>query len=216
MAKKTLNSGTVIQITLNHNLGYTFAKVINMCDFSEYDLSTTFHLIIYSYNYIVKKEEDYREEDFLKAESLTGPLFVDDILWAIRNKKYKVKGEVSLRDYEKRLPAFRGFSAMVFKVHYYEDEATDWTYFDNGTPFKWIVATYDQVKHLEDNTALGYEAIEMRLSMEILHRSSKNIKDYYKLEDWEELSLYNNMLYKTPFNEVPDELKGRINKLKFK
>jgi hypothetical protein len=212
MAKKTLKTGTVLQVTLNHNLGFTFIKVINMCDFSEYDLSTTFHLIIYSYNYIVQKEEDYKEEDFLKAEPLTGPLFVGDILWAIRNKKYKIKGEVSLREYEKRLPAFRGFSAMVFKVHYYEDEATNWRYFENGTPFKWIATTYDQIKHLEGNTALGYEAIEMRLSMEILHRSGKNIKDYYKLEDWEELSLYNNMIYKTPFNEVPDELKGRVKK----
>jgi hypothetical protein len=213
MASKTLYSGTVIQVTLNHNLGYTFVKVINMCDFSDYDLSTTFHLIIYSYNYIVQKEEDYREEDFLKAETLTGPLFVDDILWAIRNKKYKVKGEVSLREYEKRLPAFRGFSSEVFKLHYYEDEATHWDYFENGSPFKWISTTYDEVKHLEDNTALDYEAIEKRLSMEILHRSGKNIKDYYKLEDWEELSLYNNMIYKTPFNEVSDELKGVVKKI---
>lgn len=213
MAKKTLNSGTVIQVTLNHNLGYTFVKVVNMCDFSEYDLSTTFHLIIYSYNYIVQKEEDYNEDEFLKAEPLTGPLFVDDILWAIRKKFYKVKGEVSLRDYEKRLPAFRGFGARNFKVHYYEDEATNWSYFEKGTPFKWIVATYDQVKHLEDNTALGHEAIEMRLSMEILHRSGKDIKDYYKLEDWQELRRYNNMIYKTPFNEVPDELKGVVKRI---
>ncbi|WP_181161686.1 hypothetical protein [Flavobacterium sp. GSA192] len=46
--------------------------------------------------------------------------------------------------------------------------------------------------------------------MEFLHRSGKNIKDYYKLEDWQELSLYNNMIYKTPFNEVPDNLKGVV------
>ena len=212
MKKKTLNSGTVLQVTLDHNLGFTFIKVVNMCDFSEYDLSTTAHLIIYSYNYIVHKEEDYNEEHFLKAEPLTGPLFVDDILWAIRKKIYKVKGEVALRNYEKRLPAFRRFSAMVFKVHYYEDEATSWSYFENGTPFKWIVADYEQVKHLEDNTALEHKAIEMRLSMEVLYRSGKNIKDFYKLENWKELSLYNNMFYKTPFNEVPDELKGRIKK----
>ena len=184
-----------------------------MCDFSDYDLSSTAHLIVYSYNYIVQKEEDYREEDFLNAEPLVGPLFVVDILWAIRNKKYKIKGEVSLRDYEKRLPAFRRFSAMVFnKVHYYENEATNWSYFENGTPFKWISSNYEEVKHLEDNTALGHQDIEMRLSMEILHRSGKNIKEYYKLEDWLELSLYNNMLYKTPFNEVPNNLKGRVKK----
>lgn len=212
MRKKTLNSGTVIQITLNHNLGYTFIKVVNMCDFSEYDLSTTAHLIVYSYDYIIQKEEDYREEDFLKTEPLTGPLFVDDILWAIRKKIYKVRGEVELRSYEKRLPAFRGFSAMVFKVHYYEDEATSWNYFENGSPFKRIATEYEKVKHLEDNDAFSYDFIERRLSMEFLNRSGKNIKEFYKLEDWEELCVYYNMLYKIPFNEVPDELKGRVKK----
>lgn len=212
MGKKILDSGTVIQITLNNNIGYIFAKVVNMCDFSEYDLSNTFHLIIYPYNYIIEKEEDYKEEEFIKSEPLTGPLFVDDILWAIRKKIYKIKCEVSLQDYEIIIPAFRSFSAMVFKPVYYEDEATSWSYFEGGSSRKYFTANYDNVKHLEGNTALGYEAIEMRLSMEILHRSGKNIKDYYKLEDWEELSLYNNMLYKTPFNEVPDEFKGRVKK----
>lgn len=210
MKKINLKSGNIIQINLNHNLGYLYAKVVNMCDFSEYDLSNTFHFILYPYNYIVKNEEDFSEEDFIKSEPLTGPLFVVDILWAIRKNIYKIKGEVSLKDYEKKIPAFRGFSAMVFKVHYYEDEATHWDYFENGSPRKRLVATYDQVKHLEGNVALSHEGIEMRLSMEIIHRSGKNIKDFYKLVDWSELSLYNNMIYKTPFNEVPDDMKGKV------
>lgn len=213
MKKINLKSGNIIQIKLNHSLGYIYAKVVNMCDFSEYDLSNTFHLIIYPYNYVVEKEEDYSEENFIKSQPLTGPLFVVDILWCLRKNIYKIKGEVSLKEYEKRIPAFRGFAAsMVFKVHYYEDEATHWDYFENGSPRKRFEAKYDQVKHLEGNVALAHEGIEMRLSMEIFHRSDKNIKDYYKLEDWEELSLYNNMLYKTPFNEVPNELKGRVKK----
>ncbi len=212
MKKIILKSGNVIQIKLNHNLGYIYAKVVNMCDFSEYDLSNTFHLIIYPYNYVLISEEDYSEEDFINSEPLTGPLFVDDILWAIRKNIYKIKGEVLLNEYEKRIPAFRGFGAMVFKVHYYEDEATHWDYFENGSPRKRFEATYDQVKHLEGNVALAHEDIEMRLSMEVLYRSGKNIKDFYTLEDWRELSLFNNMLFKTPFNQVPDDLKGRVKK----
>ncbi|SFU60070.1 hypothetical protein SAMN05216480_10967 [Pustulibacterium marinum] len=181
-----------------------------MCDFSEDDLSNTFHLIIYPYYYVVENEKDYSQEDFIKSEPLTGPLFVDDIVWLIRKNIYKIKGDVPLKSYEKRIPAFRGFAAMVFKVHYYEDEATHWDYFERGTPFKRFETTYDKVKHLEDNVAHDFEAIEMRLSMEILHRSGKNVKDYYKLEDWRELSLYNNMIYKTPFTEVPDDMKGKV------
>ncbi|BCY28636.1 Imm26 family immunity protein [Flavobacterium okayamense] len=210
MKRIVLKSGNIIQIKLNHNLGYIYAKVVNMCDFSEDDLSNTFHLIIYPYNYVVENEENYSEENFIKSEPFTGPLFVDDIIWAIRKGFYKIKDEIPLKDYEKRIPAFRGFSATVFKVHYYEDEATHWNYFERGTPFKRIATTYDKVKHLEGNVALDYEAVEMRLSMEIIQRSGKNIKNYYKLEDWRELSLYNNMMYKTPFNEVPDELKGKV------
>ncbi|RZJ51833.1 MAG: hypothetical protein EOO44_13710 [Flavobacterium sp.] len=203
-----MKSGTIIQIKLNHNLGYIFAKVVNMCDFAEYDLSNTLHLIIYPYDYIIQKEIDYEEEELLKAEPFTGPLFVIDILWAIRKKIYKIKGEIDLRPYEKKIPAFRSFSAMVFKAVYYEDEATSWKYFEGGAPRKYISSTYDHVKHLEGNTAHSHEEIERRLSMEVLNRSGKNINDFYKLKDWQELWTYNNMIYKTPFNEVPDELKG--------
>lgn len=213
MRKKLLESGTILRIKLNHNLGYIFAKVVNMTDFAEDDLSNTFHLIIYPYNYVVKNENDYKDEDFIKSEPLTGALFVEDILYAIKNNIFKVVSKVELKSYEKRVPAFRGFSAMVYgKIHYYEDEATHWNYFERGTPFKRIVANYDQVKHLEDNTAFSHESIQRRLSMEILNRNGENVKEYYKLEKWEELYVYNNMIYKTPFNKVPDNLKGIVAK----
>ena len=213
MRKKTLESGTIFSIKLNHDLGYTFAKVVNLTDFAKDDLSNTFHLIVYPYNYVVKNENDYNEADFIESEPLTGPLFVEDILHAIKNNIYKIVGNTELKSYEKKVPAFRGFSAMVYgKIHYYEDEATDWNYFERGSPFKRIVANHDQVKHLEGNTAFSHQSIERRLSMEILNRSGKNIKDYYKLEEWEELYVYNNMIYKTPFNQVPDKLKGIVEK----
>lgn len=207
---KTLNSGIVIQIKLQHNLGFMYAKVINLCDFSEYDLSNTFHLLLYSYNYIVEKEEDYKEEDFLNSEPFAGPLFVSDILWAIRRKFYKVKGEVELRSYEKIVPAFRSFGAMVFKPFYFEDEATNWSYFEGGVPRKYISSTYENVKHLEGNMAHDHEEIETRFSMELLYRKNKDLKEFYGLEEQHDLTFYNNIVYKTPFNEVEDLLKGVV------
>ena len=211
MKKKLLESGIVLRIKLNHNLGYSFAKVVNLTDFAKDDLSDTFHLIIYPYNYIVQNENDYKNEEFIKSEPLTGPLFVDHILYEIKHGIYKVVDKVDLKPYEKRVPAFRGFSAMVYgKIHYYEDEATNWNYFERGRPFRRIVASYEQVKHLEDNDALSHEFVERRLTMEILSRKGENIKDYYKLEDWTELCVYYNMIYKTPFNTVSDKLKGIV------
>lgn len=211
MKKKLLESGIVLRIKLNHNLGYSFAKVVNLTDFAKDDLSNTFHLIIYPYNYIVQNENDYKHAEFIKSEPLTGPLFVDHILYEIKSGIYKIVDKVDLKPYEKRIPAFRGFSAMVYgKIHYYEDEATGWNYFERGTPFTRIVTSYEQVKHLEDNTAHSHEFVERRLSMEILNRREENIKDYYKLEDWTELRVYYNVIYKTPFDKVPDNQKGIV------
>ena len=211
MRKKLLESGIVLRIKLNHNLGYSFAKVVNLTDFAKDDLSDTFHLIIYPYNYIVQNEDDYKHEKFIKSEPLIGPLFVDHILYEIKHGIYKVVDKVDLKPYEKIVPAFRGFNATVYgKIHYYEDEATSWNYFERGAPFRRIVATYEQVKHLEDNDALSHEFVERRVTMEILNRKGEKIKDYYKLEDWTELCVYYNMIYKMPFDMVPDKLKGIV------
>lgn len=213
MKKKLLESGIILRIKLNHHLGFSFAKVVNLTDFAKDDLSDTFHLIIYPYNYIVQNEDEYNHEEFVKSEPLTGPLFVDHILAEIKSGIYKIVDKVDLKPYEKRVPAFRGFSAMVFgKIHYFEDEATDWNYFERGTPFRRLVASYEHVKHLEDNVANSHEFIERRLTMELLNRKGENIQDFYKLEDWTELCVYNNMVYKTPFYNVPDNQKGIVKK----
>ena len=207
--EKILNSGTVMQIKLQHNLGFMYAKVVNLCDFAENDLSKTFHLLLYSYNYIIENEEDFNEEDFLNSEPFAGPLFVSDILWAIKKKIYKAKGEVELRSYEKMVPAFRSFGAIVFKPFYFEDEATSWSYFEGGAPRKYISSNYEKVKHLEGNMAHDHEDIETRLSMELLYRRDEDLKKYYQLEEQHELTFYNNIIYKTPFNEVEDMFKGK-------
>ncbi|PQJ79646.1 Imm26 family immunity protein [Polaribacter porphyrae] len=211
MAKKNkkIESGTIIRIKLNFDLGYTFAKVVNMCDFSEIDLSTTLHYIIYPYNYIEKKENIFNYIKFIESKPLTGPLFVIDILYAIKNSKYQIVGTSLLRNYEQNIPDFRGFSSDVFAIHKYEKDATSWNYFEKGRPFKRISANYDQVKHLEGNAALSHNHIEKRLSMEVLNRKKLKIEDFYDMQDWINLKLYYNMHYTVPFNEVPNHIKGK-------
>ena len=207
--KKKIDSGTIIRIKLNDDLGYSFAKIVDLRDFAKIDLSTTLYYIIYSYNYIEKETNAFDFNEFEKSEPLTGPLYVIDILYAIKNDKYQIVGKSSLRDYEKRVPAFRGFSSNVFAVHKYEKDANQWKYFEEGRPLKWVVADYNKVKHLEGNTSLSYKEVEIRLSMEIRYRRGEKIEDYYDMQDWENLALYYNMLYTVPFNEVPNDIKGK-------
>ncbi len=209
MAKNKINSGAIVAIPLNYGFGYMYAKVVNLCDFSEIDLSSMFHFVIYTNNYITNDVKDFDVKKFENSIPFTGGLYVMDLEPVVKKKIWLNVGEATLRSYEKIVPDFRGFGSKVFAVHKYEKDANSWNYFEKGSPIKRIRATYDEVKHIENSTCLSHDLIEKRLSMEFLYRNGKTIKDFYGLEDWEDLVVYNNMLYTIPFNEVPDRIKGK-------
>ena len=209
-----IKSGTIIAIHLNHELGFLFAKVVNLTDFSKIDLSKTFHNLIYPYNYIKNDISEFELSEFLNSEPLTAGLYVMDLLPVIKKKHWQVVGDINLRDYERLVPDFRGFSSKVFAVHKYEKDADSWRYYENGRPLKWIIADYEQVKHLEDSQCFSHDIIEIRISMEILNRKGEDVANYYQLKEWKELSPYYNMLFTENFNTVPDDLKCKAIKNK--
>jgi len=206
---KKLESGTVIGIKLNHGIGFLFAKVVDLTEFSKVDLSKTFHFLIYPYNYTKEKISEFNISEFSNSEPLTGGIYVMDIEPAIKKDIWIKVGKLELKIYEKIVPDFRSFSSNIFAVHKYEKDATSWSYFENGTPFKWITADYKQVEHLENSTCLSHDIIEIRLSMEILNRQGKEIKEFYELSNWTELKPYYNMLYTKKFDSIPDNIKCR-------
>ncbi|UOK41636.1 MULTISPECIES: Imm26 family immunity protein [Flavobacterium] len=203
-----LLSGQIIGIPLNHNLGYIFAKIVNLMDFAELDLSKTFHFLIYPFDYIEKDLNSFSLTKFQNSEPLTGGIFVIDIQPVVNKNKWKIVGQTDLLDYEKRIPDFRGFNPIFAK---YENEATSWRYYQKGLATKWILAEYEAVEHLENNTAYSHDLIEKRLSMEILRQSNNDIEKFYELKEWKDLSVYYNMLYTKPFRKIPNSMKGKVN-----
>jgi|26BtaG_2_1085354.scaffolds.fasta_scaffold12721_1 hypothetical protein len=204
---RKLESGTIIGINLNHEIGIIFAKVVDLREFSKIDLSTTFHFIIYPYNYITEKISEFNISEFLKSEPLTGGIYVMDIEPVIKKGIWLKVGTSDLKNYEKIVPDFRSFSSNIFTVHKYERDADSWRYFENGRPLKWIPAEYEQVEHLENSTCLSHDIVEIRLSMEVLNRAGKEMKKFYDLNEWTELAPYYNMLFTKRFNQVSDKLK---------
>ena len=204
---KKLESGTIIGIELNHGIGFIFAKVVDLTDFSEIDLSKTFHFLIYPYNYIKEKISEFKMSEFLQSEPLTGGIYVLDIEPVVKKNVWFRVGETDLKNYEKIVPDFRSFSSNIFAIHKYEKDADSWNYFKNGRPLKWITADYEQVGHLENSKCLSHDIVEIRLSMEVLNRKGKEIKEFYDLNEWTELAPYYNMLFTKRFDEIPDEIK---------
>ena len=216
MTKKSksskIKSGLVVAIPLENGHGYIYGKIVDLCDFAELDLSNTFHLLVYTYNYTTKSKDEFRFDEFNKSQPFVGGMFVLDLEPVVIKNIWTSVAETHLNDFEKRVPDFRGFSSNIFAVHKYEKDADNWNYFENGRPLKRIKASYDEVKHLEGSTALSHDLVEKRLSMEYLKRQGLSVEGTYDLEEWEELVVYYNMLFTTRFNEVPDSLKGKVNK----
>lgn len=205
---ENLLSGQIIGIPLNHNLGFIFAKIVNLMDFAELDLSKTFHFLIYPFNYIEKDLNLFSLSKFQNSEPLIGGVFVIDIIPVVNKNKWKIVGQADLLDYEKRIPDFRGFNPVFAK---YENEATSWRYYEKGLATKWIQTDYKAVEHLENNTAYSHDLIEKRLSMEVLRKSNIEVEKFYALKEWQDLAVYYNMLYTKEYRKIPNENKGKAN-----
>lgn len=209
--RSRVKSGLVVAIPLNYGFGYIYGKVVDLCDFSEIDLSNTFHFLIYTYNYITNSIDEFSIDEFNKSQPFVGGVYVMDLEPVVKKNIWTALNDTYLKDYERKVPDFRGFSSNVFAVHKYEKDADRWNYFEKGRPLKRITATYDEVKHLESSTALSHDLIEKRLSMEYMHRQGLSVDAKYGLEVWDDLVVYYNMLYTKRFNEVSDDLKGKVN-----
>ncbi len=213
MKKNKIENGAILSLKLDFDLGITFLKVVDFDELSNVKVSPGMHLCFYSYDYILKDIKNFNLEDFKKAKELVGPILTADIYYAIRKKYYTKVGVCPLREYEKNIPAMKDFSTPLFSS-IYEKDAHFWKYFVGGIPYTWIGAPYEHVSHLEGNTTHSYDEMATRLSMEIIRRKGENVEDYYDINIENNAILYYNMMFTTNFNEVPDNMKGVVGKLK--
>jgi len=205
--KKKIENGAVLSLKLDFDLGITFLKVVDLNELSNDELTKGLYLTLYSFDYIVKTENEFNLNNFLNAKELVGPLKTIDIYSAIKTGNYKKVTNVPLRDYEKRIFAVRDYSTKLFTSHY-EKDASIWRYYENGIPYQWFATSYEKVKHLEPSIGFTYLEIAKRISMEILHRKEYDLNEYYDLEKEENASIYYNMMFTQNFSQVPDCSKG--------
>ncbi|WP_190808402.1 hypothetical protein [Flagellimonas sp. S3867] len=206
---RKIESGTILSLKLEHNLGKTFLKVVNFDDLSELDLSKGLHLALYSYQYILSGSNSFNLNDFKNATELVGPLLTSDIIFAIRQGFYEKITSCPLRNYEKKIPAMKSFAPAAFEPRY-EENAIHWKYFENGSPFEWRKSNYDEVKHLERNTAYNYKQITTRLSMELIRKRGEDIGDFYDLDNPYFKSIHQTVIFTMEFDKVPDDRKGIV------
>lgn len=125
----------------------------------------------------------------------------------VKNKSWELVGHLEPKPNELIIPDFKDFGP-VFAM--YEKDAKLWYCIKNLDINKRIIVEQDQVYHLEKFVYYSHDLVTRRLTMEVLRQNSKQIEEFYSLEEWKELAPYYNTLHTPIYSTIPFEIRGRM------
>ena len=202
MKKNKIETGSIIKIPLEHDLGYVLAKFINL---NEIKSNIGYNEFIYVYNRVFQGE-DVVVDDIDDNDLLLGGVFVLNPYPALKNKTWEIVGFLKPKKNELVIPDFKDFGP-VFTL--YEKDAKIWYFIHNSEVNNRVVTDYENVKHLEKFVYRAYGSIMTRLTMEVIRQSGKKIEDYYELKEHDDLVSYYNTIYTPIYSSIPEEIRGK-------
>ena len=200
--KNNLISGTLIKIPLEFELGFVLAKLIKL---KEIVTNPTLDFLVYVYEKVFKYDSDINFNDLDSCEYLLGGVFVLDLTSILKINKWEIIGYHAPNSFELTMPDFKDFGPSLTL---YEKDAKCWYCINNYDVNNRILVDYSKIKHLEKFVYYSHDIITRRLTMEVIRQSASNIKDYYRLEKWEELAPYYNMIYTPIFKSIAKAHRG--------
>jgi hypothetical protein len=197
MATRKVKSGDILQIPLPNELGFAYAKLINLL---EIDTNARYPTLINIYNYR-SEGLDLPVEDIVGMDLILCPLLVAGILPAINKWGWKVIGNVKPKDVDLQIPDY--------KLGEPEENPNNWYYLKDADISKKIKSQYGKVKHLETIGAKGSELINTKIAMALLRNEGKNLEEYFKLEQYFEKKYYQEVMDIEPYYKQPIEIRGK-------
>ncbi|KAF2082388.1 Imm26 family immunity protein [Flavobacterium sharifuzzamanii] len=202
MKKNKIETGSIIKIPLEHNLGYVLAKFINL---NEIKKDIGYNEFIYVYDRIFR-DEDIVVNNIDDNDLLLGGIYVLNIYPALKNKTWEVLGHLRPKKIELTIPDFKDFGP-VFTT--YEKNAKIWYYIHNAEVNNRVAVDYEKVKHLEKFIYRAYGSIVTRLTMEVIRQQGNNIEEFYRLDNQDDLISYYNTIYTPIYSSIPKEIRGK-------
>ena len=164
MSKIKINTGDLIQIPLWGDLGYAYAKYIDLSKYSNMPS------LIKVYEYWT--DSDIFDKDKIEdSKYLTQPMLVAGITNILRKGKWRVVGHVQLSEDDERIPHFRSHEPR------WEDEnsAKEWCYIEDCNVNKRVKVPFESIRHLERYVAQGTGNIEIKITMQIIKKEGLEI-----------------------------------------
>lgn len=198
MARKNISTGDLLQIPLWGNLGYAYAKYI---DLSKYSNMPT---LIKVFEYWTQSK-GFEESMIEQSKYLVQPMLVAGINPILREKKWEVVGKLNLKADDREIPHFRSHEPRWEE----ESNAKEWCYIEDCNVDKRVITAFENIKHLERYAAQGTGNIEIKVTMQIIKKENLNVSDYFDMKD-ETVEYQYGIVQDTPLlSELPEVLHGR-------
>ena len=198
MAKIKIKSGDVFQVPLPDDLGFAYAKCINLLEINPEARYPTL-IRVYNYRSLVPQKSIGK---FVDSELILCQLLIAGILPAVSGGIWKLIGNVPVQGDETVIPHYK-------KPEPNEEHAKEWYYLINADISQKVKSTYENVRHLETIAAIGSELVGTKIAMALLKDEGKEIEDYFKLDQYYEKEFYRPVIAISAYYKLPDHMKGR-------
>lgn len=204
MTKEKLKSGAILQIPLPKNLGFAYAKYI---DLIELNPNNNYPDLVRIYDFR-SKDSNIDINNLNDKHLLFAPHLVGGLRPTIRKKLWKIIGQLSVNKEDTVIPHYKYSSTSTSTIN--ELEKGEWCYIEDADISKKNHAPYNKIQHLETIGAIGAELLGIKIAMGLLKSEGKKIEDYFELNEYVEREFYAQVM-KIPFYfEQPKNIRGKV------
>ncbi|MEZ5007939.1 MAG: hypothetical protein R2728_15440 [Chitinophagales bacterium] len=169
------NSGKIFKFSLDHNLGYSYAEILDFTDITEFD-----GRIIYVFDLEGKDVENI--DEIISSKLLLGPI----LLYKFPNAKGKFSWKLIGRT-EKfittRWPLFKKLQGSIIK-DYNWNNLEKWYIVDRNSEDNSInYFLYDEIRYVETTILNSHVGVAKKATMMHLIKENKKVSDYYDLSE---------------------------------
>ncbi|WP_157208247.1 Imm26 family immunity protein [Mariniflexile maritimum] len=202
---KTEFSGNIYRISLDFDLGFVYAELLDYTDVREFD-----GILIQVYNYIETGNEKQIDIEKIKSnEILFGPVPINK--YPNNKGKFAWKYIGKSNSYSKEFPWFKSFRGLINKDDNWSNLSPWFKANIHGIDSNSIEYNYEDVRRLETLILNHPEMVKIKVTMLLLINKGEIVRDFYDLTNIGNRNMYIQLINTYYDNNKVEELLKYIN-----
>lgn len=198
-----LKTGDIFEIPLPSELGFSYGLFVDLKDVI---MDPTYPHMLKIFDFRSEKNSQVDISLLDINELILGSVLIGGLPPTVKKGIWKQVGKKTLKINEILIPHYKDIEpSWAMK----QSEIKSWFYIEEVNSQKKIKSTYDQVKHLDFFSAIGTEALQTKIAMAFLLKEGKKIEDFFALKEYFEIRIFEELVSKPLYCNLPKNLKGR-------